>query len=107
MKAIKLLQGYIWHPQGQQLDFSTWPGRLVNAQVDWALDPVRPPVAFFADGTPTVGQTFYQFTAFIKSDLSPIELKPWVVDLQAELEPLLNALPSGFGWLLLEDLREV
>ena len=54
-----------------------------------------------------MGQTFYQFTALIKSDLSPLELKPWVVELQAELEPLLNALPSGFGWLLLEDLREV
>lgn len=107
MKAIKLLQGYIWHPQGRRLDISTWPERLVNGQVDWALDQVRPPVAFFADGSPTVGQTFYQFTAFIKSDLSPIELKPRVVDLQAELDPLLNALPAGFGWLLLEDLREV
>ena len=71
------------------------------------MHPVRPPVAFFADGTPTAGQTFYQFTALIKSDLSPLELKPWVVELQAELEPLLNALPPGFGWLLLEDLREV
>lgn len=107
MKAIKLLQGYIWHPVGNSLNTSSWPKYLAKGRVAWALDPVRPPVAFFADGTPTNGQSFYQFTAFVESKLTYIELKPWVVEIQAELEPLLNALPAGFGWLLLEDLREV
>ncbi|AEB10957.1 DUF3208 domain-containing protein [Marinithermus hydrothermalis] len=114
MRAVKLFQGYLWHPKDRGLE-----GRALlpeclevpfagGAARVWVLvDAVPPPFAFFEDGTPTATQAFYQVTLLTKTERAPAELKPLSEAVAARLEPLLNALPEGVGWLLLEDLREV
>ncbi len=99
---LKLLQGYLWHPKEAALDLKALlPKRLGEAHL--LLDQVPPPVAFFDDGTPTAGQRFYQLTLLLLED--PPDPKAKAQEAAQALEPLLQALPPGVGWLILEDLR--
>jgi len=103
MQAVRLFQGYLWHPQGMAFD----PGRLPR-EVEGAyllLDEVPPPTAFFEDGTPTATQRFYQMTILVKTDTPPEALHPWAERVEKALKPILEGLPLEVGWLLLEDLR--
>ncbi len=109
-QGVRLLQGYLWVPK--TLDFdprSHLPEQVLlgGARIHLLLDPVDPPFAFFDDGTPTATQTFYQFTALAVTEADPEGLRPLVVALRDWLTPRLEATPSGVGWLLFEDLREV
>jgi hypothetical protein len=112
IKGIKLFQGYLWHPGDLAFD----PKRAIPPQlgqdladgpVHVLLDAIRPPMAFFDNGTPTEGHTFYQVTLLVRSPKDPIELKPITEPLSAELDPYLQATPAGVGWVLFEDLRQV
>lgn len=115
--AVRLLQGYLWHPAGADLDLEHFLPRELdvtphtaedeNAHVLW--DEITPPFAFFENGEPTASQTFYQFTV-----LRVYEEKPDNDALHADalvasnsLQPLLEATPEGVGWQLWEDLREL
>ncbi|WP_424950075.1 DUF3208 domain-containing protein [Deinococcus sp.] len=106
--AIRLLQGYLWHPAQTDLDLESYlPRELDEAYLLW--DVVQPPFAFFENGEPTAQQTFYQFTV-----LQVYDARPDADDLNADakaasdaLAPLLEATPGGVGWQLWEDLREL
>ncbi len=106
--AIRLLQGYLWHPADADVELSAYlPGELAGAQLLW--DEVRPPFAFFENGELSASQTFYQFTALRRYEGRPENetLHAHALALQGELSPRLEATPPGVGWQLWEDLREL
>jgi len=104
VQAVRLFQGYLWHPKGLALDpKALLPGEVRGARL--LLDEVPPPTPSFEDGTPTATQTFYQVTVLLLTEEPPEALKPRSQEVAAELEARLEALPPGVGWLLLEDLR--
>ncbi len=109
-RGVRLLQGYLWAPKTLAFDPRAYLPETVELEgesVYLLLDPVTPPFAFFDDGTPTATQTFYQFTALVVTEADPEHLRPLVLALRDWLTPHLEATPSGVGWLLFEDLREV
>ena len=58
MQAVRLFQGYLWHPRALALDLKALlPGEVAGARLLW--DEVPPPTPFFEDGTPTHTQRFY------------------------------------------------
>lgn len=106
--AVRLLQGYLWHPKGADLDLENYlPHELGEAHVMW--DEVNAPFAFFENGEPSASQTFYQFTALRLYDTRPDNdtLHAHAETLSRSLTPLLEATPQGVGWQLWEDLREL
>ncbi|APD09306.1 MULTISPECIES: DUF3208 family protein [Thermus] len=104
MQAVRLFQGYLWHPKEAPLDpRALLPGEVLGARL--LLDEVPPPTPFFEDGTPTHTQRFYQLTLLLLTDEPPEALKPLAEEAARALAAHLEALPPGVGWLLLEDLR--
>lgn len=106
--AVRLLQGYVWHPRDADVDLEHYlPHELDEAHVLW--DAVQPPFAFFENGEPTAGQTFYQFTVLRVYDDRPgnDDLHGDAQDASQTLNPLLDATPNGVGWQLWEDLRDL
>lgn len=115
--AIRLLQGYVWHPAGADLDLEQFLPRELdltphnsddeNAHVLW--DEVTPPFAFFENGEPTAGQTFYQFTVLRVYEERPSNeaLHDDALAASTALNPLLEGTPEGVGWQLWEDLRDL
>ncbi|KEF35570.1 hypothetical protein RDMS_01455 [Deinococcus sp. RL] len=106
--AVRLLQGYLWHPQTLDVDLEQFLTHdLDDAHVLW--DPVQPPFAFFENGEPTASQTFYQFTVLRLYDEKPESgaLHAHAEAASQALGPLLEATPPGVGWQLWEDLREL
>ncbi len=108
MRAVRVLQGYLWHPRAGAFDpRAALPPRLSagSEEVRILVDPVEPPFAFFDDGTPTASQRFYQVTVlWLGEGALPEGLAAAVAE---ALAPRLEATPKDVGWLLLEDLREV
>lgn len=106
-EAIKLLQGYIWHPQEAKLVLADYlPSRLEpDIHVLWDEMP-RAPFAFFDDGTLSASQQFYQFTvlSFCEDRDQAAGLIPWLAE---TLQARLNMTPEGVGWQIFEDLRDV
>ena len=104
MKAIKLFQGYLWHPKDLAFDpREALPRQLGEVYV--LVDKVRAPMTFFEDGTPTETQQFYQVTLLVRTEQEPAVLKPLAESVSRELGPYLEATPQEVGWQLLEDLR--
>ncbi|ULH15407.1 DUF3208 domain-containing protein [Deinococcus sp. KNUC1210] len=106
--AVRLLQGYVWHPANADLDLESYlPRELDEAYLLW--DVVTPPFAFFENGEPTASQTFYQFTVLQVFEQRPSadELGQAARAASEALNPLLEAMPGGVGWQLWEDLREL
>ena len=116
--AIRLLQGYVWHPKEAELELEHFLPRDVDlstpvtlseedAHVLW--DSVQPPFAFFENGEPTATQTFYQFTVLRVYDERPSneDLHQDARAASLVLNPLLEGTPEGVGWQLWEDLREL
>ncbi len=103
---IRLLQGYLWHPQTLELDLSQHiPAQWQDVHI--MFDEIHPPFAFFENGTLTSSQNFYQFTALVIFPQRPSDQ-----DLHARAEVFsetlntwLEATPAGVGWQLWEDLR--
>lgn len=107
----------MWHPQDAEVDLEQFLPRELdltpgtpedeNAHVLW--DDVTPPFAFFENGEPTAGQTFYQFTVLKVYEERPsnVALHDDALAASTVLNPLLEATPQGVGWQLWEDLREL
>ncbi len=106
MKAVKLFQGYLWHPKDLAFDpREALPRQLGEVHV--LIDKVRAPMTFFEDGTPTETQQFYQVTLLVRTEQEPAALKPLAESVSLELKPYLEATPQTVGWQLLEDLRQI
>lgn len=116
--AVRLLQGYLWHPTKAELDLESFLPRELelsseinlseeNAHVLW--DEVNPPFAFFDNGEPTASQTFFQFTVLRVYDQRPSNelLHNEAQSASYLLNPLLDGTPEGVGWQIWEDLREL
>lgn len=102
--AMKLLQGYLWHPLA--LAPPALPERLPGgARI--LLDRVSPARAFFENGEPTAGHAFYQLTVLAIYDAQPTNqaMHEDALTASRELDPLLNATDPSVGWTLSEDLR--
>ena len=106
-RAMKLIQGYIWHPKEQPIDLFDYLPRELSGAVHVLMDPMpAAPFAFFDDGTLSATQQVYQLTVM---RIVPPGEDP-AAGLQAvaaELQEHLNTTPEGVGWQLMEDLREV
>lgn len=106
--AVRLMQGYVWHPKDADYRLADLlPADLADAHLLW--DEVNPPFAFFENGQLAATQTFYQFTALRRYAPRPDDdtLHAHAVALEAALGPVLDATPSGVGWQLWEDLRDL
>jgi len=104
VQAVRLFQGYLWHPRALALDLKALlPGEVAGARLLW--DEVPPPPPFFEDGTPTHTQRFYQLTLLVLTEEPPEALKPLAEEAAEALGEVLEGLPPEVGWLLLEDLR--
>lgn len=116
--AVRLLQGYVWHPENADVDLEHFLPRELDlpaaafadqeeAHVLW--DEVHAPFAFFENGEPTASQTFYQFTVLRVYDERPSNeaLHDDASAASQALNPLLDGTPDGVGWQLWEDLREL
>lgn len=105
--AIRLLQGYVWHPAELELDLADWlPATLPgDVHVLWDLLP-RAPFTFFEDGTPSNTQKVYQFTVLARTWAGSEEelpsVLPWVAE---QLQEALEKTPEGVGWSVSEDMR--
>jgi len=105
-RAVKLLQGYIWYPKDAPIELGDYLPERLEGGVHLLWDEVRPPFAFFDDGTLAATQHIFQFTAltFLEEGDDPQRLLPWLAE---TLQGRLEATPPGVGWQVLEDLREV
>ncbi len=106
-RAVRLLQGYAWHPRDAGLDLREILPSSLDEGVHLLIDPMpQAPFAFFEDGTLSATQQVYQVTvlAIVEGDKDPAKMLPLAAD---KLGPLLDATPAGVGWQLMEDLREI
>ena len=102
--AFRLLQGYIWYPKDADIDLADYLPRTLGSDVHLLWDEVRPPFAFFDDGTLAATQHIFQFTALTLSGENPEGVTPWLAEV---LQQKLETTPPGVGWQLMEDLREL
>lgn len=107
--ALRLLQGYLWHPADTELDFGDYLPALMDGNIHLVWDALEhAPFAFFDDGTPSSTQVVYQFTAMTYATLDDEEdiagLVPWLAE---RLQEMLESTPAGVGWSLSEDLRPI
>jgi hypothetical protein len=106
-KAVKLLQGYIWHPKLEEIELSDYIPKTLEPSLHILWDEMHAaPFTFFANGTLSSTQQFYQFTVvkLTEEGEDPSGLVAWVAEtLQAKLETT----PKSVGWQILEDLREI
>lgn len=105
-RAVKLLQGYIWYPREAAIDLGDYLPRTLEPELHLLWDEVRPPFAFFDDGTPAASQHVFQFTVIkaIAEGEDPGELLPHLAE---TLQEKLKGTPASVGWQVFEDLREV
>ncbi|HLR45642.1 MAG TPA: DUF3208 family protein [Deinococcales bacterium] len=106
-KAVRLLQGYVWHPREEDIDLGDWLPRTLPGSISVLWDPLpRAPFTFFEDGTPSSTQVVYQFTVVVLTfagDDDDLEgMLPWVAE---QLQERLEDTPAGVGWAISEDLR--
>jgi hypothetical protein len=107
-RAIKLLQGYIWHPRELEVDLADFLPENLEGGVHLLWDALpQAPFTFFDDGTLAATQQVYQFTALkVVSDEEedPAGMVPWLAEI---LQERLERTPEGVGWQVFEDLRDV
>ena len=109
--ALRLFQGYIWHPKELELNLSHYLPQELNGDVFVLWDKVIPPFSFFDDGTLAASQTIYQFTVVQRfdpptalADIDPHGMMPWLAE---QLQDSLEQTPPEVGWQILEDLRQL
>ncbi len=106
-KAVKLLQGYLWHPKTEMVVLEDYLPKAIETTIHVLWDEMpSAPFAFFENGTLSSTQQFYQFTVvkLIEEGEDPSSVVAWVAEtLQAKLERT----PPSVGWQILEDLREI
>lgn len=107
-RAVKLLQGYIWHPRELEVDLADFLPTEMEGGVHLLWDALpQAPFTFFDDGTMAATQLVYQFTALMLLDdpeEDPSGLVPWLAE---TLQERLEQTPEGVGWQVFEDLRDV
>lgn len=111
-RAMRLIQGYIWHPREAAIDLSEYvpaelEGAELPAEVHVLMDAMpAAPFAFFDDGTLSATQQVYQLTVL---RIVPPGENPatGLQEVAARLQEHLDTTPEGVGWQLMEDLREV
>lgn len=106
-RAIKLLQGYIWHPREEEVDLEAHLPAELQEGVHVLVDAMpAAPFTFFDDGTLSATQQVYQLTvvAIVKPGEDPGKLLPRVAEL---LQAMLDETPKDVGWQLMDDLREI
>jgi len=106
-RAVRLLQGYVWHPREQPVDLRAHLPATLEGDVHVLFDPMpAAPFTFFDDGTLSATQVVYQLTVlrFVEEGDDPATLLPWVAE---TLQRALEATPAGVGWQILDDLRDV
>lgn len=106
-RAVRLLQGYVWHPRGQDVDLAAHLPATLEGDVHVACDPMpAAPFTFFDDGTLAATQVVYQLTVLrlVEEAEDPATLLPWVAE---TLQRALETTPPGVGWQILDDLRDV
>ena len=111
-RAVKLLQGYIWHPRELDVDLGDYLPQTLEGDVHVLWDPLpQAPFTFFDDGTLAATQKVYQFTVLgMLEDLEEEALEqaaglvPWLAE---TLQQKLESTPEGVGWQIFEDLRDV
>jgi hypothetical protein len=106
MKAVRLLQGYIWHPRTEDIDLAHYLPRTLEPDIHILWDEMpRAPFTFFDDGTLSSTQKVYQFTVLRRTeDEDTSGLVPWVAE---TLQKKLESTPASVGWQIFEDLREL
>ncbi len=106
-RAVKLLQGYVWHPREDDLRLDeSLAGNLAD-DVHLLLDALpQAPFSFFDDGTLAATQQVYQLTvlAVLEGAADPARMLPEIAE---ALGRRLDATPEGVGWQVMEDLREI
>lgn len=106
-RAIRLLQGYLWHPRELAVDFEQHLPHVLPGEVHvlWDAMPAAP-FTFFDDGTLSATQQVYQLTVlrFVEEGEDPAAGLAWVAE---TLQSALEGTPQGVGWQLMEDLREL
>lgn len=106
-KALKLLQGYIWHPREEPIELGDYLPKVIGDEIYLLWDAMpSAPFAFFDDGTLSATQQLYQFTA-IKLVAEDDDGASYIPTLVRELDACLKATPKSVGWQLFEDRREV
>jgi hypothetical protein len=105
--AIKLLQGYIWHPQEASIELGDYLPETLGEDIYLIWDTITPPFTFFDDGTLAASQRIYQFTV-VKLDVQqgddPKAMLPWLEELIGQR---LEATPGSVGWQIFGDLRNL
>ncbi len=105
-KDLKLLQGYIWYPRGEDINLGDYLPEKLEPGIHILWDEITPPFTFFDDGTLAASQHFFQFTA-IKLGDSEQEAKSIIPWLAETLQQNLNQSPESVGWQIFEDLRDI
>jgi hypothetical protein len=96
VQAVRLFQGYLWHPKEASLDpRALLPEEVLGARL--LIDPVPPPTPFFEDGTPTATQAFYQVTLLLLTEEAPEALSPWPKGWRRPLGSTWRASPPGWA----------
>lgn len=106
-KAVKLLQGYIWHPKTETINLGDYLPKTLESSIHILWDDMpSAPFAFFENGTLSSTQQFYQFTVvkLVEEGEDPSGITAWVAE---TLQTKLEATPKSVGWQILEDLREI
>lgn len=106
-RAVRLLQGYVWHPRDLAVDLADHLPATLGGDVHVLWDPMpAAPFTFFDDGTLSATQQVYQLTVlrFVDDADEPDTVLAWVVE---RLQTALESTPEGVGWQVMEDLRDV
>jgi hypothetical protein len=106
-RAVRLLQGYVWHPRSAPIDLGDYLPRTLEGEVHVLFDAMpAAPFTFFDDGTLSATQSVYQLTVlrFVNEGEDPATLLTWVSEV---LQRALETTPAGVGWQILDDLRDV
>ena len=106
-RAIKILQGYIWHPKNDPVELADYLPKNLDSDIHILWDKLeRAPFSFFDDGTLADSQQLYQFT--VLAILAATEPAAGLVKGVAEtLQAKLETTPPTVGWQIFEDLRDV
>ena len=104
--AVKLLQGYIWHPRDEEIELTDYLPKTLEPDLHLLWDKMpAAPFSFFDDGTLSSSQQLYQFTVLSFDDRdNAMGLIPWLAE---TLQAKLNKTPPSVGWQIFEDLRDV
>lgn len=106
-KAVKLIQGYVWHPRELALALDERLATELENDVHVLVDAMpQAPFTFFEDGTMSATQQVYQLTvvAIVQPGEDPARLLTAVAE---RLQQDLDKTPPEVGWQLMDDLREV